>query len=187
MSNSGRMTLVLTGAGASCGCEYVYPKQPPLGNQLYDELANFFPCSWGRITGMQAVQFRQNFEAGMDSIWQHQSPIVPPLMRDMAIYFSQFHPDGSFSDLYSRLLMYILKNNMGERIILSTINYECILELAISSLGLQADYFSDSPSNKEKITLWKLHGSCNFMPKGIGATRGVTYTAGVQFDAGIEP
>lgn len=187
MSNHGRLTLILTGAGASCGCEHVYPKQPPLSNQLFDELAGSFPYSWGRIAGIQAAQFRQNFEEGMDAIWQYHSQIVPLLMQDMAIYFSQFRPDGSFLDLYSQLLMYILSNNMEERMIFSTINYECILELAVSSLGLQIDYFSDKPSSKEKITLWKLHGSCNFMPKGINATRGVVYTAGVQFNTGIEP
>jgi len=187
MSNSSRFTLILMGAGASCGCQHVYPKQPPLSSQLYDELVNSFPYSWGETSEMQAVQFRENFELGMDVIWQRQSPIIPTLMRDMAIYFSQFRPDGSPLDFYSRLLIYIRSHNMENKIIFSTINYECLIELVVSSLGLQIDYFSDTPSSKEKITLWKLHGSCNFMPRGLSATRGVLYTAGVQFGAGIVP
>lgn len=184
MSNNDNITLVLTGAGASFGCEHIYPKQPPVSDQLYDELASSFPYSWGSIAG---EKFRQNFEAGMYEIWQQRSTIVPQLMREMAIYFSQFHSDGSFSDLYSQFLKHIVSNDMEEQIVLSTINYECILELAACNLGFKIDYFTDTQSSKEKVILWKLHGSCNFIPKGISATKGVIYTAGVQFGAGIEP
>ena len=60
-------TLVLTGAGAIYGCENIYPKQPPVSNKLYDELAQAFPYSWGSINGQQ---FRRNFEVGMNAIWQ---------------------------------------------------------------------------------------------------------------------
>jgi len=186
VSKNDRKILIFTGAGASYGCEHILPKQPPLGNQLYDELATFSPHSWGRIPSKQASQFRQNFEAGMGTILQQQSLLVPQLMRDMAIYFSRFNLDASWSDLYSQLMVHILKNNLQEQIVLSTINYECVFELAVSNLGLSIDYFSTKPSNNQKITFWKLHGSCNFKPKNIQATSGVTFTRGVAFEAGIQ-
>lgn len=154
MSNHTCRILIFTGAGASYGCEHVLPKQPPLSNQLYDELSACFPDSWGRTPTALASQFRTNFEGGMDVVWQRQSLNVPPLMRDMAIYFSSFHPDGQRLDLYSRLIENIVQNNLQEQTVLSTINYDCILELAVSSLGLRIDYFSinglEMPKTKEE-------------------------------------
>ena len=186
MSKNHRLILIFTGAGASYGCEHILPRQPPLSNQLYDELVLSFPNSWGKIIATLAPQFRQNFEAGMGIVWQQQSSIVPALMRDMAIYFSIFRPDGSRLDLYSQLMTYVVNNNLQNEIILSTLNYECVFELAVSGLGLSVDYFSKTPSSNKKVTFWKLHGSCNFMPKNIQATGAVQFTRGVVFNAGIQ-
>lgn len=122
----------------------------------------------------------------MGIVWQQQSSFVPALMKDMAIYFSVFRPDNSKLDLYSQLMTYLVNNNLQNEIILSTLNYECIFDLAISGLGLSVDYFSNTPSSNKKVTFWKLHGSCNFIPRNIQATRGVQFTRGVIFNAGIQ-
>ena len=106
-------------------------------------------------------------------------------MRDMATYFSSFRPDGSGLDLYSQLMTYVVRNNLQKEIIFSTLNYDCIFELAVSGLGLKVDYFSNTPSSNKKITFWKLHGSCNFIPKNIQA-RGIQFTRGISFNAGIQ-
>ena len=37
------------------------------------------------------------------------------------------------------------------------------------------------------MQVWKLHGSCNFLPEGIAATRGVGFRYGVVFESDIRP
>lgn len=69
----------------------------------------------------------------------------------------------------------MVKNDLLDETGLSTLNYECVFELAVSDLGLNVDYFSNAPSSNEKVTFWKLHGSCNFMPKNIQARHCVQY------------
>jgi len=169
------------GAGASFGSGEVKPKPPPLGSGLFEELQMAFPSSWGKIPDNIALHFR-DFEEGMGIIWERYSHKVPRLMREMAMFFSQFIP--RYGNLYYKLTDYLVKKDLLANTLFSTLNYECLLELAASDLGLKVNYF-DEPAN-DLFTLWKLHGSCNFKLKGIEA-QGIRYTRGVSFGGGIIP
>ena len=73
-------------------------------------------------------------------------------------------------------------------ILWSTLNYECLLEIAGSQLGYSINYFKDPVADATKeLPVWKLHGSCNFRVTGLEATRGVQFGTGVVFGGGIQP
>lgn len=53
--------------------------------------------------------------------------------------------------------------------------------------GRAVSYFSDVPSSNLDIIIWKLHGSCNFLPYGgVRTTRGVSFGSGATFKTGIQ-
>ncbi len=54
--------------------------------------------------------------------------------------------------------------------------------------GRAVNYFHNAPASDSDIIIWKLHGSCNFLPHGgVTATRGVSFSPGVTFGTGIRP
>ena len=171
--------IVLFGAGASFGSGHVYPEPTPLGNKLYDELKRCYPTSWGKLPQAVKKKFQDGFESGMQEIWDKYSPNIPLLMRHMTLYLAQFRP-SSEDNLYTQLIGRI-KDNDEKFYLLSSLNYDLLLELAISQKNRIVNYFSNK-FEPRTISVWKLHGSCNFIPKNIQATRGISYTAGVVFD-----
>lgn len=52
--------LLIFGAGASLGSENT--NMPPLGNELYDQLAQINSAGWGSISEDLADLFRNDFE-----------------------------------------------------------------------------------------------------------------------------
>ena len=70
-------------------------------------------------------------------------------------------------------------------VLFSTLNYECVLELSASGMGLTVQYWHDA-LKPGAIRVWKLHGSCNFLSKGIQATNGVRFSRGVNFEGGLQ-
>lgn len=178
-------TVVLFGAGASFGGGEFIPERPPLGNGLYEELARCFKGSWGALPAEVTEMFTDNFERGMAFVWEHWSEAVPTLMQHMAIYFVQFRPKQPGETLYCKFVREIESKNARTRVLLSTLNYECLLEHSISNAGVSVNY-GDFP-DENAISLWKLHGGCNLIPDGIGASRDVSFTSGVSFGTSIRP
>ncbi|MDP2856878.1 MAG: hypothetical protein Q8P50_02760 [Bacillota bacterium] len=127
----------------------------------------------------------KNFEAGMEQLWANYSAAIPSLMRHMALYFAQFGPAAD-TNLYRRLIRALKRKELLSSTALASLNYDLVLELSASAEGVSVDYFSD-PFKQEVATVWKLHGSCNFLPSGIQATSGVTFTGGVVFNTGLQP
>lgn len=153
----------LTGAGASFGAGKLAPNPPPLGRDLYKELASRFPRSWGNLPWQYAGELRRDFELGMQQIWDKHLEWIQQLMIDMACYFSEFAPASDKSDCYSRLITTIAQGRLVERLAFATLNYECVLDVAASRAGVRIAYDA-SPPPKDNLMIWKLHGACNLLP-----------------------
>jgi hypothetical protein len=153
----------LIGAGASKGAGGIAPYDPPLGAELYGVLKREFPTSWGALSNNLDVLFRDNFETGMAELWDSQLDIGSRLIIEMAIYFSRFDPPLDGSDCYTRLIWRLKQSGLVPHTRIATLNYECVLDVAASRLGLKLTYLSDTvlPNN---ITIWKPHGACNLIP-----------------------
>jgi hypothetical protein len=159
------MRLILFGAGASYGSEHVSPYCPPLGKDLFDKLAENYPDSWGRLPpGISRSKFVPNFELGMKDLWDYPWHGTAILMRCMADYFSRFR--ALEGNTYARLLEHLESRGALEGTYFSTLNYECVPEYAARRYGFEKiDYFAEEPTTGRKITVWKIHGSCNFLPQ----------------------
>lgn len=109
---------------------------------------------------------------------------IAPLMQEMAIFFSYFGIPSGGSNRYTELLRALPDRS---EVLWSSLNYECLLEIAGSQMGCRINYFAEPSPSKEDLAVWKLHGSCNFKVQGLSATRGVQFGTGVVFGGGIEP
>jgi hypothetical protein len=179
-----RDIVFLFGAGASHGAGDILPEAPPLGFQLYAELARSYPGSWAALPNEVSLALRQNFEGGMKIIYERMSRAIPQLMREMAVYFAQFRP-ASGRSLYCSLLDRLRSLGLIERVLLSTLNYDCVLEFSLLQKGIAPSLFQSTTEN-HNVPVWKLHGSCNMFATGVEATPGVDYSMGVTFEGGIE-
>lgn len=177
-----RDIVFLLGAGASYGAGSILPERPPLGSQLYRELRRSYPGSWGALPKDMARQFEVDFEKGMRFLHDEFGGAIPQLMREMAIYFAQFRPVNRAS-LYCLLIEALKADKIVDRVILSTLNYECVLEFSMAEAGLGISYFDEG--SEDTTPLWKLHGSCNMFSEGLQAGQGVSYGIGVVWDGGI--
>lgn len=177
--------VVLFGAGASYGAGHTLPKSPPLGKDLYRELAQYSPESWGNLPADIRKEFDVGFEQGMQILWDMYSSNIALLMRHMTLYLAQFRPNGSGDDLYSQFVEALDGDAATGNILFSTLNYECVLELSARALGNKIEY-GDGDSNGS-LRVWKLHGSCNFVPESIHAGGGVTFGSGVVFNSSLRP
>jgi hypothetical protein len=109
-------SVVLFGAGASFGCgSRVRPYAPPLGGNLYADLAKRYPQDWGALPTDIRKEFEEDFERGMLTLVEKHGHSVGPLMRLMTEYFATFTLDGSLADLYSQLLSGLAPNHEGRR------------------------------------------------------------------------
>ncbi|MCX7637784.1 MAG: hypothetical protein N2044_08075 [Cyclobacteriaceae bacterium] len=178
------MIVFLFGAGASFGSGQVDPCPPPLGNDLYSALKRIYPVTWGSFDSTLQSKFTDNFENGMAYLIEKNSHAIPILMQQMAIFFSRFALTPSNNNLYKALFKKLKSKKLINQTILSTLNYECICEVAASLEGLKIDYFGKEENENAKI--WKIHGSCNFKLQGMEATRGISFGHGVSFGGGIE-
>ena len=178
--------IVLFGAGASYGAGHTVPKPTPLGKDLFPELAQYCPQSWGNLPQEIRAAFHAGFEQGMQVLWDKYSSNIALLMRHMTLYLAQFRPDGTGNDLYSDLIRALDEKGVAGQVLYSTLNYECLLELAASSLGMQVEY-GEGQLGKQGLKIWKLHGSCNFLSAGIQAGSGVTFGSGVAFQGQLRP
>lgn len=178
------MTVVLFGAGASYGAGHVTPRPPPLGGDLFPPLRRLFD-TWRQIPQGERAIFSEDFEVGMKKIIEEYGVAVGNLMQEMAIFFSCFGISNPSENRYYRLVNAV---NDPTEILWSTINYECLAEIALTQADRSFHYFPGSDLEPDDVRLFKLHGSCNFKVTNLKATRGVHYNpSAVKFSGGIQP
>jgi hypothetical protein len=181
-----RNIVFLFGAGASFGAGSILPETPPLGNQLFKELQKICLGTWGQLPSEVTNIFqKKGFEEGMDILYKKSSPMLQSLLRDMALYFIQFRPINNQS-LYCKLTSFFKQINLLDKILLSTLNYECLLEQSLLSHSIRFNYFPTSLDQNNVVPLLKLHGSCNMFAKNIQAKGNVIYSSGVLFEADLQ-
>jgi len=178
--------LFLFGAGASHGCKGVN-KVIPLGNNLFNKLRSEFPKTWGNLSNSLRSIFESNFEYGMGKVWDdlNYNENIPYLMKDMAVYFSRFRVIKIKQNLYYCLFKEIQKANILSETILSTINYDCLIELALESLNLRYSYNNQDIIKSDTVNFFKIHGSCNYIPDSEvikAKSKGVIYKPGTTFN-----
>jgi hypothetical protein len=162
--------VLLFGAGASVGAGGLNTI-PPLGRDLYNQLATDFPNTWGKLPSNISPLFIPNFENGMNYVYNNQAALgadinLTILLRDMAIFFSRFQIVNFADNMYCRLFSRYLNAINDNRVIIASLNYDCLIELALNTTY---PYKADI----EPYPVIKVHGSCNFIPEFIfGDTKG---------------
>lgn len=176
--------VILTGAGASYGSGVVTPYPPPLGFQLYAELEQFAPQLMTQISSIIGTENKEDFEKKMHEIMESKKINAPVLNAAIASYFARFSP-SVFGNHYVELFQNLFQENI--EFVYSTLNYDCIAELAASQAGRSVNYNIDS-MNTGKFNVLKLHGSSNFLLKGISGRLGsISFGVGSSMiDGGIE-
>lgn len=165
----------LTGAGASYGCGLTNPYNPPLGSGLYSSLETYAPQMISQLSEIIGNEDTWDFEKKMHQIWESKRVNGALFNSMIASYFSRFQPimhGNAFVDLFRNL------NDENIDFVYSTLNYDCIAEFAASSIGMKLNYnLQQMPSTQFDIL--KLHGSCNFLLKGMtGPLGGLSFSVG---------
>ena len=168
--------LLLFGAGASYGAGGIR-KAPPLSNVLLLELQKAFPATWGQINALLSKKLASDFEKGMDELSQDLKNNLARLLWDMAIYFSRFKIDYPSNNLYWQIVDKYKGPLIRNDIVLSTLNYDCLIESALHHAGFLPEYHGNAPGPR----LLKPHGSCNFMPRGV---KGSVLEMNLEIEAG---
>lgn len=153
--------VFLFGAGASFGNPDCAPTPPPLGADLFRALQRRGGIA-GSVTGPLSDLFAAHFEHGMEEFYRVRQTDTAAFIREMADYFVRFKAGPR--NFYQRLVTIV--RHVGVDAILSTINYDVLVEQGISDAGLQITYsITREPST---VTVLKPHGSCNFLPETHG-------------------
>jgi hypothetical protein len=126
-----------------------------LGSELFDRLtgppASSFPDA-------VRSEFQSNgFEAGMRALFKHDSALVLPFQRQIALYLLllESNAPNHYDDLLRALT--------GKKVLWSTINYDCLLEVAMERTFKAFNYAADLSRDRDMV---KLHGSANFKVDG---------------------
>lgn len=174
---------LFTGSGASFGSGSVLPYPPPLGYHLYNELEQFAPDIMSNITKIVGDENKFDFETKMHEIMESKKINASVLNAVIASYFARFRL-GMFENYYVELFRNLLQENI--RFVYSTLNYDCLAELAASEIGRTINYQTDNMPT-DQFNILKLHGSCNFLLGGIrGKLGSITLGGGAGIDAPIE-
>lgn len=181
-----RAVTLLFGAGASAGAGDVSPENPPLGNQLFSRLRDHYSTTWGTVTGNLQALFGENFELGMAQVWEEGLPLATLLLVDMGRYFLKFELRGDKRDCYSRLIASLIAGGILDRCAIASLYYECLLDNAVYQLAVPFRY--EGRPQRGSLTIWKPHGSCNFMPAMDMYGRDNTFSHVTNiYDGGIRP
>ena len=146
--------LLLFGAGASLGCGGM-TKPPPSGKELFGKLYAAYPETWGKISGQFADNFKSlTFEDGLLVLYEAPQPYnINNLLNDMGMYFTKFKIDNMKDNLYYQLFIRYKSNILKGEIVLSTLNYDCLIEYALigSNITSIAYYGDDDGARAFKI------------------------------------
>jgi hypothetical protein len=159
--------VILFGAGASLRSGGIIPKAPPRGSDLFEELRREYPVEWNSLPPDVEAKFVESgdFEQGMyELLFSEDQDRFTACMQCTSRYFAAFKPDCSGTNLYTSLISQLGERHLLERTLLSTLNYECILEHACHQVGVGVNYSLDLHRIGLTANVWKLHGSCNFRP-----------------------
>ena len=150
------MITIIFGAGASFGSGRCVPKSPPLGNELFSELASLNARFSELPESSKEIFLRDGFEAGMATL-ENNSRILNPLQKELAIYLSKFEigRGNAYLRLFEKLLPHL------DHINLVTLNYDILIEQALAQNHVNYNYCN----SRDSISLLKLHGSANFLPE----------------------
>ena len=122
----------------------------------------------------------------MGALWESGNHAVPNLMQEMAIFFAQFRLMSSGTDSYSVLIEHLASSEKLKDTIFSSLNYECLMEIATFLSGRTVNYLSEYTPSGTSLTVWKLHGSCNFLPgENVVATRDATFGSSAVLNPGV--
>lgn len=165
--------VILFGAGASYGATHIEPHEPPLGNQLYRQLAVEFPNSWGpngRLGQRYRASIEQDFERAMFYEVKIREPAICVVewYREMAYYFSQFLPDNTGKDCYTRLFSSL--GELHETTAFATLNYDCLFDHVVWRAGRRIAHTRDEDV-RGSIPILKIHGGCNLVSSDLSNAR----------------
>lgn len=145
------MNVIFFGAGASYGAGGISPRNPPLGNELYQLIKTVQPEFWDKLGVDSETQttLNEDFESGMDILYSKNPRPIQQVMRAVAELLLQFRI-RSTECCYSRLL----QDLPALPITFATLNYDCLFETAIYGA-------------KKEFGVLKLNGSVNWFIKNI--------------------
>lgn len=151
-------TVYLLGAGASAFAN-ASPRNPPLGNQLFDCLVEESQ-SWRALPSEAAEEFQRNglFEFGFEWVMKNCDERAPALVEGMAKYFLQFQPlpNCIYFEFYRRVIL-------SKRLVaIATLNYDLLLDEVIEHLTGEIRYLG--VPRRDPPPLYKLHGAPNLLP-----------------------
>ena len=178
--------VVLFGAGASYGCGGVAPFAPPLGSELIGALASGFP-RWKALAPDLRQVFDGRFEDGMQRLREQHGLDLFPLLREMACFFSQFTIRERAKNLYARLLERYAQRGLHREVLLSTLNYDLLIEEAALA-RFKAVRYKSVPDGEDSVCVHKLHGSCNWrVPQQVFDFPGTVQVSDAILKVNIEP
>lgn len=126
-----------------------------------------------------AAVFTSDFELGMAQFRRLYPKQVARFLREMALFFTKFEPGET--NAYCELVWHFLR--LGSAFILATLNYDLLLEYAVSRHGRR--FWYTTPDQPSFVPILKLHGSCNFIPDvGSHKFENVTFVDNVVDFAG---
>jgi hypothetical protein len=153
-------TVFLFGAGASFGSGEVTPHPPPLGNGP-DGLFRRMQQRGGIAATIEpplAQTFENNFEAGMDEFAALRGGELVPFLREIGNYLRCFRP-GTANHYRDIAKLAAIRPD----IVLSTLNYDLLLERAVLEGGNHVLSFGEQTHPLE-VRVLKPHGSVHFIP-----------------------
>jgi hypothetical protein len=116
----------------------------------------------------------------MAELWSRQF-IQPQLFVDMGHYFTRFAPPRDGRDCYSRLVIALKARGLLSRVGIATLNYECVLDLAVLQQGLDVNYLTEGWEPRPGgLLVLKPHGACNLLPDVD-----ISGDANTRMDAGV--
>jgi len=174
--------VLLFGAGASFGSGGLW-KRPPLSKDLFESLFNEYPGTWGQLPPEIRMSFEDtgrgtDFERGMGRLYECQIngeiTNLAELLKDMGRFFCHFSIARYDNNQYYKILTTFKDDIVAGTLLLTTLNYDCLIEHASFKAGIMIVYWGESTGAR----LLKLHGSCNFIMPSITGTGRVIWGGG---------
>lgn len=178
--------VIVFGAGASYGSGGM-KRRPPLGDDLFEILSHEYPQTWGSIPHEYAKRFSPHFEDGMDDYHTHakdtKDRLFVSLLKDMGRFFAGFGIDRFENNQYYKLVSKYEKRLLAREMLLVTLNYDCLLDIAIRRRGHTVAY----PGSVSGVKILKIHGGCNLLLRTNGlVVKGDFIVTDGKFDFPIE-